>query len=147
MIGAIADETDVVGLAALHASCFDRAWDAQTIADLLCQAPVFALAARDGFILARATADEAEILTLAVVPAARRHGLGSALVRAAAARAHAMRAHKIYLEVGRENIAARALYENLGFSPIGTRKAYYPGGEDALVLKAGLPLSDLGKTG
>ena len=136
----IADETDVAALAALHASCFAKAWNTQTISDLLAQTPVFALAAKDGFILARATAGEAEILTLAVAPSARRQGLGSALVVAAAERAYVLDAETMFLEVGRENQAARALYERLGFSSVGTRKGYYAGGEDALILRVGLPL-------
>ena len=36
-----------------------------------------------GMILGRVAADEAEILTLAVAPAQRRRGIGSALLRAA----------------------------------------------------------------
>jgi ribosomal-protein-alanine N-acetyltransferase len=142
----LADETDAAALAALHAACFGEAWSAQTIADLLAQTPVFALAAPHGFILARAAGGEAEILTLAVAPLARRKGLGSALVSAAATRAHELQARTMFLEVGQANLAARALYEGLGFLPVGTRRGYYAGGEDALILKAGLPLSVLGKT-
>ena len=143
----VANETDAVLLADLHAASFSQAWNAQTIADLLGQTPVFALAGKDGFILARATAGEAEILTLAVAPSARRQGLGSELVLAAAKRAQELAAETMFLEVGRDNEGARALYERLGFSAVGIRKGYYAGGEDAIILKAGLPLSVLGKTG
>lgn len=142
-----ADDKDVAAFAALHALCFDKAWDAQTIAGLLAQAPVFALGTEKGFILARAAGGEAEILTLAVHPAARRRGLGAALVRAAAEQARTMQAETLFLEVGTDNAAARALYESLGFSKVGTRKAYYGGAGDAFVLRAALPLSVLGKTG
>lgn len=142
-----ADDKDVAGFAALHALCFEKAWDAQTIADLLAQPPVFALGTEQGFILARAAGGEAEILTLAVHPAARRRGLGAALVRAAAEQARVLNAEMLFLEVGEDNVPARALYERLGFSMVGTRKAYYGGPQNALVLRAALPLSALGKTG
>ena len=142
-----ADEQDVAALAKLHAACFAKAWDARTLADLLAQPPVFAVGTAQGFILARATGGEAEILTLAVLPAARRQGLGTELVRAAAIRAEALQAETLFLEVGQDNAPARGLYERLGFSKVGTRKAYYDGAEDALILRASLPLSDLGKTG
>jgi ribosomal-protein-alanine N-acetyltransferase len=134
-------------LSALHARCFAKAWDAKTFAELMAQPPVFALASTGGFILARVAGGESEILTLAVLPDARRQGLGSQLVRAAAVRAHAAGAETMFLEVGLENLAARLLYQSLGFYKVSQRKAYYPNGEDALVLKASLPLSVLGKTG
>ena len=75
--------------AAIHAEAFagphDAPWSAAAFADLLAQAGVFAAEAADGFILMRAVADEAEILTLAVRPAARRGGLGGRLVGSGAA--------------------------------------------------------------
>ena len=70
---------------------------------------------------------------------ARGQGLGRALSAAAAGHA-ALGAENIFLEVGADNPAALALYAGLGFVRVGQRKAYYRG-EDALVLKAGLPLS------
>ncbi len=143
----IAGEADVESLARLHALCFAKPWDAKAISELLSQPPVYVVAAKDGFVLARATGGEAEILTLAVAPGARRQGLGTALVRAAAERAQQLQADRMFLEVDQNDPAARALYEKLGFSPVGLRKSYYNTGADALVLRAALPLSDLGKTG
>jgi len=48
------------------------------------------------------------------------------------------------LEVAATNRAACAIYQKQGFAPAGMRKAYYPGGVDALVLKAQLPLPPQG---
>lgn len=98
----------------------------------------FAFAHDDGFVLARAAADEAEILTLAVRPAARGKGLGRALLQAAIQKAKALGATTMFLEVGADNPAALALYAGLGFTKVGARKAYYEG-RDALVLR--LPLA------
>ncbi|MBU2208038.1 MAG: GNAT family N-acetyltransferase, partial [Alphaproteobacteria bacterium] len=67
-------------LADVHAEAFPAPWDAAALEALLDQDGVFALEDPDGFILLRAVADEAEILTLAVRPAARRRGLGARLV-------------------------------------------------------------------
>ena len=126
------------GLATLHAEAFDTPWSAAAFADLLNQPGVQLEAEADGFILIRTVADEAEILTLAVHPSARRRGLGARLVRAAEARAVAAGAERLFLEVAEDNAAARALYAALGFQPMGRRPRYYarPQGPaiDALLL-------------
>ena len=120
------------------------------MAELLATPGTFVFTAADGFILVRAAGDEAEVLTLAVAPGARRTGIGSALVEAAASYAFGLGAQALFLEVGVGNAPARALYRQLGFVEAGRRKDYYratPGKpEDALVLRSDLPLSPLGKS-
>jgi ribosomal-protein-alanine N-acetyltransferase len=128
---------DPAFLARLHAACFTKGWDAQSLRDLFA-AGAFAFHNPDGFILARAAGGEAEILTLAVVPAARRKGVGRALVRAAANHSQALGAAALFLEVGVDNSAALALYAGLGFTKVGARKAYYDG-IDAQLLRLSLP--------
>jgi [ribosomal protein S18]-alanine N-acetyltransferase len=129
---------DTAALAALHATSFPDAWDSKAIADLLAGPGVFVFASDDGFVMVRSVAGEAEILTLAVTPAARGKGLGRALLQAAISKARAAGAQTMFLEVGADNPAARALYASLGFVKVGDRKGYYPG-RDALVLR--LPLA------
>ena len=140
---------DPAPLAAIHARCFPEAWSAKAMAELLATPGTFAFAASDGFILVRAAGGEAEVLTLAVMPDARRSGIGTALVEAAATHALGLGAQALFLEVGVANQPARALYHRLGFVEAGRRKGYYtatPGkAEDALVLRSNLPLSPLGK--
>lgn len=130
-------------LAELHASAFDAPWDAVAFAALLAQPGVFAVERPDGFVLMRVAADEAEILTLAVRPAARRQGLGAALTGEALADAQALGADRAFLEVAEDNPAARALYARLGFTEAGRRRAYYAGSDgrrrDALVLVRNFP--------
>lgn len=87
------------------------------------------------FILARTAADEAEILTLAVLPAARRKGLAHTLLQAALDAAQHRGAASMFLEVSSQNVLALALYTRSGFTPVGCRTRYYPGGGDALVLR------------
>ena len=130
-------------LADLHAGAFDAPWSATAFADLLGQAGVMLEGEADGFVLIRAVADEAEILTLAVRPAARRRGLGARLVRAATARAAALGATRMFLEVAEDNAPARALYGALGFESAGRRPRYYARPEgppvDALLLVLNFP--------
>ena len=128
-------------MAAMHAASFPprERWGADAMALQLGLPGAFGyLAGPDGFVLARVAADEAEILTLAVVPSARRGGLATALLRAALSHAAASGAASMLLEVAEANEAARALYASLGFMPVGRRKGYYGAGMDALVLKCAL---------
>lgn len=125
-------------LAAIHAEAFEAPWDAASLSALLASPGVFAVEEPDGFILIRVVADEAEILTLAVRPAARRGGLGGRLVEAAVVRAAVLGADRMFLEVAEDNVAARALYARAGFVEAGRRRDYYSRAdgsrEDALVL-------------
>lgn len=125
-------------LADLHGEAFDAPWPPSAFVDLLGQAGVVLEGDRDGFVLIRTVADEAEILTLAVRPAGRRQGLGARLVRAATDRARAAGATRMFLEVAEDNAPARALYDGLGFAPAGRRPRYYARADgravDALLL-------------
>ncbi|MES2862463.1 MAG: ribosomal protein S18-alanine N-acetyltransferase [Pseudomonadota bacterium] len=114
------------GLARVHAEAFDTPWSASAFADLLGQPGVLLEAEPDGFVLVRIAADEAEILTLAVRPTARRSGLGSRLMHAASDRAASAGAERLLLEVAEDNVAARALYARLGFEEAARRPRYYP---------------------
>ena len=134
-------ESDLTTLAALHAACFARPWNARALHDLLTSG-AFGLYHRDGFVLSRAAGGEAEILTLAVAPYARGKGLGRALLQAAIKEAGRRGAQSLFLEVGADNPSALALYAGLGFAKVGMRKGYYAsdsGDKDALVLR--LPLT------
>lgn len=143
MTAALAGPGDAHRLAALHAEAFDPPWPDTAFADLLDQPGMFGLTTDDGFILIRAVADEAEILTLAVRPSARRRGLARALVEAARVHASTLGAERMFLEVAVGNTPARALYQASGFSEAGRRRDYYarPDGsrEDALILS--IPLA------
>ncbi len=132
-------------LAALHRACFilPPPWSEAAFAGLLAAPGAMLLAAPGGFLLGRVVADEAEILTLAVAPAARRRGIGAALVARFLAAAAARGAGRAFLEVAADNAAAQALYAGAGFAPAGRRPGYYRGAGgaavDALVLARGLP--------
>ena len=128
-------------MAAIHAAAFQPAdsWSADVFRLQLELSGAFGLIDSDrGFVLARSTGEEAEILTLAVSPGARRQGVGTGLLVAAQAIAANGGAGAMFLEVSTGNDAALGLYGKLGFLPVGRRRAYYSSGEDALVLKASL---------
>ena len=91
-----------------------------------------------GFALARRTADEAELLTLCVEPAAPGHGLGRRLAETLFAELRAEGVRRVHLEVRGSNAAARALYGALGFRESRRRAGYYRDGEDALELGVAL---------
>lgn len=113
--------------AALHARAFDhpRPWTAAEFNALLVSPGTFVVGAAHGFALGRVVADEAELLTLAVAPEARRQGIGSALVREFGTQALCRGARTAFLEVAADNAAARALYKRLGYRESGRRKHYY----------------------
>ena len=130
---------DTGALAALHAEAFDRPWSEADIAAVMAGHGALALVVEaQGFILCRAIAGEAEILTLAVAPAARRLGVGRALVEAAAGLAATRAAGSLFLEVAHDNVAALALYASAGFERVGLRRGYYATGADAVVMRRAL---------
>jgi [ribosomal protein S18]-alanine N-acetyltransferase len=128
-------------LATLHARAFTtpRPWSEAEFASLLTDPLAFLLVEGDAaFLLGRAVAGEAELLTIAVAPEARRLGLGRKLVGRFIYQARLRGAESAFLEVAEDNIAARALYRASGFTEAGRRRGYYrtPQGTavDALVL-------------
>ncbi|MBN2628979.1 MAG: ribosomal protein S18-alanine N-acetyltransferase [Rhodobacteraceae bacterium] len=131
---------DPGALAALHAACFTtpRPWSASEIAALLASPHVFVIRESAGFLIGRALAGEAELLTLAVDPAQRRQGMGARLMDGFLAQGRARGAETAFLEVAASNAAALSLYQQAGFGVAGRRKRYYaaPDGtfDDALIL-------------
>lgn len=132
-------------LAALHATSFDTPWSESAFAEMIVQVTVSGwIAVRDtpvGFILIRSAGGEAEILTLAVTPDARRGGIASALLGHALDCAAARGAQSCYLEVAEDNPNAIALYRRAGFTESGRRPGYYARGTarcDARVMRKAL---------
>jgi ribosomal-protein-alanine N-acetyltransferase len=137
-------------LADLHATSFEDHWPEDAILALLSREYVhgFVAMVNDaepvGFVLIQVIAEEAEILTICIVPAHRSKKAGRLLLETAIGQARERGAAKMFLEVAETNLAARRIYGLAGFGPVGRRKAYYPGGggatgaADALVLRKDL---------
>lgn len=138
-------------LSGIHAICFSDVWSTEAMDSVLAMPGTRGLLAVDGgslrpstqppgpagLVVWRVAGDEAEILTIAVLPPWRRHGLGGRLLDAAKADSRAQGAAVMFLEVAADNGAAQALYRLHGFTRVGLRKGYY-GGQDALVMRAEL---------
>lgn len=115
--------------------CFGEAWTRSQCAGILPLHGVSLTIAEDdhgpaGFSLVRAVADEAELLLLAVDPAAQRQGVGRALVQEFIASARSAGVHRLHLEV-RDGNCAISLYHGAGFMAAGRRRNYYHGPDGA----------------
>jgi len=78
--------------------------------------------------------DEAHIATVASHPEWRGCGLGQYLMLGLLEQAMARGAVSSTLEVRVGNLAARTLYEKLGYELRGARRHYYEDGEDAIIM-------------
>jgi|1186.fasta_scaffold06616_4 ribosomal-protein-alanine N-acetyltransferase len=89
-----------------------------------------------GVLIVGATA---EIMTVGVVPPARRAGIARRMLAALLAEAARRGAREAFLEVRVDNAAARALYAREGFDEVGLRRGYYAGGRvDAVTMRRAL---------
>jgi len=116
----------------------------------------FKFRAGDGFIVALEDAvlghaiseihqNKGHIISMAVSPDHRREGVGTALLQESLKRL-APRAGEVYLEVRSTDKAAIRLYEKFSFTKTGEiRHRYYPGGEDATLMKRTLNHSPFDK--
>ncbi|APX10469.1 ribosomal protein S18-alanine N-acetyltransferase [Tateyamaria omphalii] len=132
-------------LAALHAAAFtqERPWTAAEFSDLLANPLTHLETAANGFALWRGIAEEAELLTIAVHPAAQARGIGARLM-AAWMRSAAENCTEAFLEVAADNAAAIHLYARYGFETAAKRTGYYRRPDtraDALIMRARLPFS------
>lgn len=118
---------DLPAIAAIQAACPEASqWNPADYLNYAC-----VVAEQDsvcGFIVTRGTAPgESEVLNLAVVPNARRGGVGRALLAAALEAAPGA----WFLEVRESNVGAIHLYESAGFHTVGTRRAYYSDSQES----------------
>jgi ribosomal-protein-alanine N-acetyltransferase len=121
---------DVASLARIHAASFETGWTERDFAIWLARAEAIAVVAEEGckpvaFGLALQAGSDAELLSIATFPDLRRAGRGRQIFRALDAQAHTRGLERWILEVARNNVAARTLYQSQGFMEIGVRKAYY----------------------
>lgn len=138
----ISNGADLDAVAALEAASFTNPWTRDMLARELetsLVARVYVLRTADRPVAAFCSCwildDELHINTLAVDPACRRQGLGTALMKHLLAVAAGEGVTRALLEVRRSNVPAIKLYEMLGFQVTHVRRAYYTKPEeDALVL-------------
>ncbi len=145
-----ANKDDLPQLAKLHAECFKQNWGTAELTSIFEQKGVFFLSVRQsspkgkfdlGFVVIRAIAGEAEVLTIAVSPKQQNKGIGRKLMEAAIFQLYSDRTEALFLEVDDTNLSALKLYTKLGFKQVGERKAYYAASEGsgtALVMRCDL---------
>ena len=124
------ENRDVAQIAALEQQCFSEPWSETSVAGELTNPLSYWLVARDGGYLAgyvgsQTVLGESDMMNLAVSPDYRRRGIGENLVESLIRDLKKQGSHCLTLEVRESNLAARALYEKLGFVQIGLRPGYY----------------------
>jgi [ribosomal protein S18]-alanine N-acetyltransferase len=137
-----AGEDDLAAIHAIESAAFGDPWSLEGFRDLIDhpRAKLEVAVAADGEVLGYAVAwyvaDESEIANLAVVPHARRRGVGALLLDRILRAAAAFGARTVFLEVRESNEEARKLYEARAFAVAGRRPKYYRRpDEDALIMR------------
>ena len=78
----------------------------------------------------------ADVMTIAVAPAAQGQGLGRVLMQWVIVESRRAGAEHLMLEVRADNVAGQRLYATAGFTQLTVRRRYYqPGDVDALIMR------------
>ena len=121
-----------------------KKWSKDFFASLLLDKNVFFISLNnpvEGYLIARKTLDEYEVLSLATDINKRRRGIGTVLLEKLIKMAKQEKIQRILLEVSENNSAAICMYEKVGFKTISKRRNYYNEGErfkDAYVMEKNL---------
>jgi ribosomal-protein-alanine N-acetyltransferase len=87
-----------------------------------------------GYMVTCVKGERAEVVSIAVDPAARGRGAGSALMKSALLRLRRRRVARLVLMVKVNNEAARAFYSKYGFEKVRIVRKYYEDGSDGLLM-------------
>jgi ribosomal-protein-alanine N-acetyltransferase len=136
-IGTIDDASD---LAAIRAACFDTAWPVESFATMLANPNYSCLLIPNvAYALVQKISPEAELISIAVVPDARRRGIAEKLLRQIWQSLQSDGIDTLHLEVNEQLTEARALYQKTGFESVGRRAQYYQKpdkiAEDAILMR------------
>lgn len=135
-----AEMSDCEAMSDMHSRAFGRGWSDVEFESLLVQSGTHAFVAEyrnplgrrapAGFILYRLAADEAEVLSVAVMADYRRRGIGKMLMEEALRHLYREGINIVHLEVDDANDAAINLYYGLEFRASGQRQGYYAQGRE-----------------
>jgi ribosomal-protein-alanine N-acetyltransferase len=133
---------DLARVASLERESYVFPWNDQIFADCLRVGYHCVVVDTDagvaGYGVLSMGAGEAHVLNLCIAEWFRRRGIGRGLLLGMLRHARDRGVRDAFLEVRRTNRAAIALYHELGFECVGTRRGYYQaqeGREDALVYR------------
>ena len=123
-------EVHVPQVAELEKLCFADPWSEKSIASELGNIWSYWVVALDGervvgYIGSQSSADETDVMNVAVHPDYRRRGIAESLIESLIRELKNRGSHALMLEVRDSNEPAIALYEKLGFRQVGLRKNYY----------------------
>ena len=116
--------------ARLHQNAFFKGWSKKDFQEFLQNSLTHGLKIEAsnsiyGYILWREVEDEAEILTLVVVPAYQRTGIGSLLLKVLSEVIIKKGITKLFLEVAEDNTQAQLFYHKHNFILLSKRPNYY----------------------
>jgi [ribosomal protein S18]-alanine N-acetyltransferase len=94
-----------------------------------------------GFIVTEVEHGKGHVITIDVVAAARRHGVGSLLICGAEERLRGSGYSLVELETAVDNLSALAFYKRHGYVVVESLPRYYSNGVDALLLQKPLAAS------
>ena len=123
-------EIHVAQVAQLEKLCFADPWSEKSIASELSNIWSYWVVALDGervvgYIGSQSSADETDVMNVAVHPDYRRRGIAESLIESLVRELKNRGSHALMLEVRDSNEPAISLYEKLGFRQVGLRKNYY----------------------
>lgn len=138
----LASEDDLAGVLEVESESFTNPWtremyDWELQNQAVCH--IYLVRTPDcrvaGFCAFWLIVDEIHINNVALRPAFRARGLGTALLTHVLAEARRLGASRATLEVRASNVGAQRLYARLGFAQTGVRRRYYTNPvEDAVIL-------------
>ena len=121
----------------LHKQCFpNKPWSESDFMELK-KSGCEIVSSKNGFIVWRTVADEAEIITIGVAPDARRNGIAETMIILMEQELKKQNVVNVFLEVSEVNYPAIKLYEKMGFVVAGKRPKYYDG-TDAIIMSKGI---------
>lgn len=133
-----AEHSDVPAIVAIERACFGgTAWSEKLICDEIAGERHVVLLSDDGqaYGAISVVGEDADLDRIAVLPGSRGQGRARELLAAMIDRSRDLGAGRMLLEVAADNLAAIGLYESFGFDTISTRRGYYGGNVDALVME------------
>ncbi len=139
-----AEVRDLDGLCDVENACFSPPWSRASMESTLTGDGRCVLLAEEagrtvGYASYWRVLEEADVLSVAVLPEFRRQGIGMALMGALLTQAKSESVEIVHLEVRRSNVTAQSLYERCGFAADGLRPRYYSRPtEDAVLMSCRL---------
>ena len=134
-------ESDLDAVMAIEPNIYSHPWSRGNFADSLKAGYSCWVYEHEGEVAGYAVLmivlDEGHLLNISIAKQLQGKGLGRALLEHMIDIARSRGVATMYLEVRPSNLAARSLYESMGFNEFSIRKGYYPadnGREDAILM-------------